>query len=92
MYLKNAIAAASLSGLALCTTTTASFANSELQPGITTGIPLGAPLPPGVFLVDLPNYGYRDATPVKVSARWSPPGSYGPRHAAERAAEAFRLA
>jgi hypothetical protein len=56
-------AAASLSGLALCTTATASFANSELQPGITTGIPLGAPLPPGVFLVDLPNYGYRDATP-----------------------------
>jgi hypothetical protein len=49
--------------LALTGTASAAFAGSGIQPGITAGIPLGAPLPEGVFIIDLPNYGYRDSTP-----------------------------
>ena len=63
MSFKNTVAAVAFGSLALGATTTASYANSEIQPGITTGIPLGAPLPEGVFVIQMPNYGYRDASP-----------------------------
>lgn len=63
MFLGKKIAALTLGAFSLCAATPAAFANSELQPGITAGIPLGAPLPEGVFSITLPNFGYRDATP-----------------------------
>jgi hypothetical protein len=69
MSFKNTMAALAFGGLALGATTTASHANSEIQPGITTGIALGAPLPEGIFVIQMPNYGYRDSTPgVNVAA------------------------
>jgi hypothetical protein len=44
-------------------------ASSQLLPGITTGLPLGVPLPTGVYDVALANYGVRDGDPkVKVGA------------------------
>ena len=63
MTLKNMMIAATMGALALGGTATAAFAGSEIQPGITAGIPLGAPLPQGLFVIDMPNYGYRDADP-----------------------------
>ncbi|MCI4680372.1 transporter [Rhodoblastus acidophilus] len=63
MSFRNKIVAAAMGCLSLCATATTSFAGSELQPGISTGIPLGAPLPEGVFVITMPNYGYRDTTP-----------------------------
>jgi len=63
MSWKNTVAAATLGGLALCAATTGSYADSGIQPGITTGIPLGAAPPPGLYVVQLPNYGYRNSTP-----------------------------
>ncbi|MCI4679973.1 transporter [Rhodoblastus acidophilus] len=63
MSLKKSLAAMACGCLSLCAATTASFANSGIQPGITTGIPLGAAPPEGVYIVQLPNYGYRDANP-----------------------------
>jgi hypothetical protein len=60
---KSTLAGAALGGAVLCGATTASFANSEIFPGITTGIALGAPLPQGVFVITMPSFGYRDATP-----------------------------
>lgn len=63
MSFKNTIAAAAVSALSLCATSTASFAGSEIQPGITTGIPLGAFRPEGVYVLSMPNYGYIDSNP-----------------------------
>lgn len=63
MNVKNKLVAGLVGALALGGMTTASFAGSEIQPGISTGIPLGAPLPQGVFIIDMPNYGFRDSTP-----------------------------
>ena len=39
---------------------------SELQPGISTGIPLGAPLPQGIFDVTIGNYGRSNPSPGNV--------------------------
>ncbi|MBB4197904.1 hypothetical protein CCR94_19035 [Rhodoblastus sphagnicola] len=50
-----ALCAASLSGGAI-----EAQAGSELLPGLTTGIALGAPLPQGVFVLQLPSYGYAE--------------------------------
>lgn len=60
---QNKLIASAVGALVLCGTATAAFADSGIQPGITTGIALGAPLPEGVFVIDMPNYGYRDSTP-----------------------------
>lgn len=44
-------------------------AGSELMPGISTGIPLGAPLPEGLWSITIPTYGTRDSNPnVDVGA------------------------
>lgn len=48
---------------ALLSATTASQAGSELPPGVTTGIPLGVPLPEGVYDITIPTYGWRNSTP-----------------------------
>lgn len=42
-------------GVAMLMGTSAVHAGSEIQPGISTGIPLGAVLPEGVFVIDMPN-------------------------------------
>jgi hypothetical protein len=83
MSFTNSIKAMALGALGLSAAATASFAGSELQPGISTGIPLGAPLPEGVFVIQMPNYGYRDSTPgVNVGALvpawviWSTPWTF----------------
>ncbi len=55
--------ASAVGALSLCGMATASYAGSEILPGITTGIPLGAPLPQGFFIVDMPSYGYRNSNP-----------------------------
>lgn len=80
--MKNGIKAAAFGAFSICAATTAAFAGSELQPGISTGIALGAPLPEGVFVLTLPNYGYRDTTPgtnvgalVPAWVIWSTPWS-----------------
>ncbi|WP_181159574.1 transporter [Burkholderia multivorans] len=39
-------------------------AGSELQPGISTGLPLGLPLPPGLYGVALNSYGWRGESPT----------------------------
>lgn len=51
--------------LALAASTAPAFAGSEIFHGITTGIPLGAPLPEGVYDLILPSYGSRNSTPVQ---------------------------
>mgnify|MGYP001765309092 CR=1 FL=1 len=47
----------------LLLSSTLAFAGSELFPGISTGIPLGAPLPEGVYLITIPTYGTRTTSP-----------------------------
>ncbi|HDR8982619.1 transporter [Burkholderia vietnamiensis] len=39
-------------------------AGSELQPGISTGLPLGLPLPPGLYGVGFNSYGWRGDSPT----------------------------
>lgn len=39
-------------------------AGSELQPGISTGLPLGLPLPPGIYGVAFDSYGWRGQSPT----------------------------
>lgn len=41
----------------------AAHAGSQLPPGVTTGIALGAPLPEGVYDITIPTYGWRNTTP-----------------------------
>jgi len=38
-------------------------AGSEILPGITTGIALGAAPPQGGYVLQLPSYGYTNSTP-----------------------------
>lgn len=60
--LKNTLTAASLS---LCAMTSAAVAGSVTQPGETIGIPVGAPLPPGVYFVNTADWGCR-STPLQT--------------------------
>ncbi len=39
-------------------------ASSQLLPGISTGLPLGLPLPPGIYSVTQGNYGWRGSDPT----------------------------
>ncbi len=41
----------------------AAQAGSELMPGISTGIPMGFPLPEGLYSITIPTYGSRDSDP-----------------------------
>jgi hypothetical protein len=75
-----AVAAVALTGAPL----TGAQAGSELMPGISTGIPLGAPLPEGLWSITIPTYGSRDSDPrVDTSAVvpawliWSTPWTLG---------------
>lgn len=63
MNIRNKIIATAVGALSLCGTATASFAGSEIQPGISAGLPIGAPLPEGLYVIELPNYGYRNSVP-----------------------------
>lgn len=61
--MKNIYTALALGAASLAVSTTIAAAGSELQPGLSTGIALGVPLPEGVYVLTLPNFGYRDTTP-----------------------------
>jgi len=50
-------------GTMLAASTVTAFAGSELFPGISTGIPLGAPLPEGVYVIGIPTWGSRTTSP-----------------------------
>jgi len=50
-------------GTMLVASTVSAFAGSQLFPGISTGIPLGAPLPEGVYVISIPSYGERSTSP-----------------------------
>ncbi len=58
-----AISKAVVAALALTLAAPAANAGSELMPGISTGIPMGVPLPEGVYLISIPTYGERDSDP-----------------------------
>ncbi len=49
--------------VSLLLSTASGFAGSELFPGITTGIPLGPPLPEGLYMITIPTYGTRTTSP-----------------------------
>ena len=55
----NTIKLAVLGACALAASSSAALAASELVPGITTGIALGAPLPEGVYDITIASYGSR---------------------------------
>lgn len=57
------ITTALIGTLALGVPATAAHAGSELMPGISTGIPMGVPLPEGVYSITIPTYGSRDSNP-----------------------------
>jgi len=59
MHIKKAIVAAAFCA-ASCVGAHQAQAGSEIMPGITAGIPLGAPMPQGVFVAQLPSYGYAE--------------------------------
>lgn len=70
-------------GTMLAASTVTALAGSELFPGISTGIPLGAPLPEGVYVISIPTWGSRTTTPrtdVFASAPawliWSTPWTF----------------
>ncbi|MET3354316.1 UNVERIFIED_ORG: hypothetical protein ABID33_002227 [Xanthobacter viscosus] len=45
------------------------YAGSEILPGLSTGLPMGAPLPEGLWSITFPSYGSRDSNPgVDVGA------------------------
>lgn len=60
---KNAIIALACAPL-LALAAVPAHAGSELQPGTTTGLALGAPLPEGVYDLTLPNWGARSTSPA----------------------------
>ena len=58
--MRKLILAAGAATFCLCASATASFAGMVAQPGETMGLAVGAPLPEGVFGLDLEDYGHRD--------------------------------
>jgi len=62
MMFRKTLTAVALCAAALCGASQAR-AGSELLPGITAGVALGAPLPQGVFVLQLPSYGYTASQP-----------------------------
>lgn len=61
--LKKTIIATAAGVLSVCGVATASYAASQLLPGISTGLPLGLPLPEGVWDVTQGAYGARSNIP-----------------------------
>ena len=67
--------------LAIAASATASYAQIISQPGETMGVALGAPLPEGVFFVDLESYGKRDGGTDRLGVNiplvaWSTPFTF----------------
>jgi hypothetical protein len=65
----------------LATSATASFASTVQQPGETMGLAVGAPLPEGVFAIDLEDYGHRDGAAGRVGVNipllvWATPFTF----------------
>ena len=80
------IATAGAAALAFCMSSTASHATMIAQPGELMGLAFGAPLPEGIYAVDLEDYGRADTsnlpgstnTGVNIPAlAWSTPFSFG---------------
>lgn len=58
------IAGIALAGaITACCAVTPAHAASQLLPGLSTGLPLGLPLPPGVWDVTQGSYGFRNSDP-----------------------------
>ncbi|WP_296709367.1 transporter [Rhodoblastus sp.] len=64
MKIRRALTAALASTLLLALAAVPARAGSELQPGTTTGLAIGAPLPEGVYDLTLPNWGARATHPA----------------------------
>ncbi|PPQ28182.1 hypothetical protein CCR94_18560 [Rhodoblastus sphagnicola] len=64
MNFKKALVTAAISAASLIGGNIEAQAGSEILPGITTGIALGAPLPQGVYVLQLPSYGYTNSKPA----------------------------
>lgn len=78
--MKSTIKSCLAGALALAATATSASAGSELLPGISTGIPIGAPLPEGVWNVTWFTHGQRGGNGPAVTALaprflWSTPWS-----------------
>lgn len=76
--MKNTIKFAALGAMALAASSTAALAGSEILPGLTSGLALGAPLPEGVYDISIgavqqgnKNNGLEAAIPVWLV--WSTP-------------------
>ena len=88
MNISNKIIATAIGAMSLCGMASAAFAGSELEPGDSAGIPFGAPLPPGVYTIITPNFGYINSTPgTDVAATlafvsWSTPWTIAGGHLA----------
>lgn len=63
MKLNQIAGAMTAAGLLLLNASNA-FAGSELPPGVSTGLALGAPLPEGVYDVTIPTWGSRSTNPA----------------------------
>jgi hypothetical protein len=59
MKLRKAIISAAMGAFSLCCAATASFANSQSQPGLIAGVITGAPLPDGIYSIQDYNWGRR---------------------------------
>lgn len=63
MNFKKSLVAAALCAVSSFALQTEAQAGSEILPGITTGVALGAPLPQGVYVLQLPSYGTTSSKP-----------------------------
>jgi len=52
------------SGILMLCAPTGAFAGSELTPGVSTGLALGAPLPEGLYDITIPTWGLRSTHPA----------------------------
>lgn len=62
--MKNRLFAIMLGAVSACGLANSSHADSQLLPGLSTGLALGYPLPEGVYDVTMPSYGWRNTNPA----------------------------
>lgn len=55
-----------LAGVMLGASTLSALAGSELLPGISTGLPLGVPLPEGLYVISIPSWGTRSGNGTDI--------------------------
>ncbi len=66
--MKNTIKFAALGACALAASTSAALAGSETLPGVTMGVNVAAPLPEGVYAVNIDYFGNNGAAPGSISS------------------------